>query len=140
MNVRGIMTEHPSCISPSTAVGEAAARMRDLDCGALPVCDNDELVGIVTDRDLVIRHLAEGRQGGEIRSVMTRDPFTIDADAPLERAEALMVQHQIRRLPVVENGRLVGMLSQADLARHASHEQAGTLLEAISQPVGAARR
>jgi len=113
--------------------------MRDLDCGALPVCEGDQLVGIVTDRDLVVRHLAEGRVGGEIRSVMTRNPFTIESDAPLEQAEALMAQHRIRRLPVMEAGRLVGMLSQADMARHASHEEVGTLLEAISQPAGARR-
>lgn len=133
MNVRTIMHEHPRCISAKTEVVEAARLMRDLDVGALPVCDGEKLVGILTDRDIVLRYVAAGEGVRLVESIMTRNPYTVGPDEPIERAEALMTQHRVRRIPVCEEGRLLGMLSQADLARHASHEQVGALVEAISR-------
>lgn len=133
MNVRELMSEELFCVTPETAIDDAARLMRDKSVGALPVCAEGRLVGIVTDRDLVIRHLAEEARPGTVRRVMTPDPVTIGVDDPLERAEALMAQHRVRRLPVLDAGRLVGVLCQADIARGATHEQVGTLVEAISQ-------
>ena len=133
MNVRELMSAELHCVTPETGIGDAARLMRDKSVGALPVCTEGRLVGIVTDRDLVIRHLAEETRAGIVRHVMTPDPVTITVDEPLERAEALMAHHRVRRLPVLETGRLVGMLAQADVARRATHEEIGTLVEAISQ-------
>lgn len=132
MNVREMMSVHPTCVSRRTKIVDAARLMAEAGVGALPVCDEKRVVGIVTDRDIVLRSVAERPASPLVESVMTLSPYTIDVHAPLERAEALMAQHQIRRLPVCEHGRIVGMLSQADLARRASHEEVGTLLEAIS--------
>lgn len=135
MKVREIMSEQPLCIAPETPVVTAAVTMADRDLGALPVCNRGRVVGIITDRDVVVRYMARGtvHNGRLVSHYMTRDPFTIGPDEPLERAEALMAQHQIRRVPVCEDGRLIGMITQADLARHASHEEAGALVEAISR-------
>jgi CBS domain-containing protein len=133
MNVREIMSEQPLCVARETDVVTAAVLMAKHGLGALPVCENGRLVGIITDRDIVVRYLAEGLVHGRlIAFFMTPDPVTIDPDEPLERAEALMAQHQIHRLPVCEDGRLVGMITQADLAHHATHEEVGAVVEAIS--------
>ncbi len=89
------------------------------------MCEQGRLVGIVADRDIVVRYIARGsvHSGRLVAHYMTRDPVTIGPDEPLERAEALMARHQIRRVPVCDEGRLVGMITQADLARRASHEE-----------------
>jgi CBS domain-containing protein len=134
MNVREIMSGQPVCIAPETHIVTAAVTMADRELGALPVCEQGRLVGIITDRDIVVRYMARGsvQHGRLVTHYMTRNPVTIGPDEPLERAEALMAQHQIRRVPVCDEGRLVGMITQADLARRASHEQLGALVEAIS--------
>jgi CBS domain-containing protein len=128
------MTDHPTCVSPETEIRETARLIRDLGVGALPVCEGDRLVGIVTDRDIVVRHLAEQRRTETVAEIMTRDPYVVGPDEPVEQAESLMAHHQVRRLPVCEDARLVGFISQADVARHATHEEVGALLEAISRP------
>jgi CBS domain-containing protein len=135
MNAREIMSAPPVCITPETHIVTAAVTMADHELGALPVCEQGRLVGIITDRDIVVRYLARGtvHDGRLVAHYMTRDPFTIGPSDPLERAEALMAQHQIRRVPVCEDGRLVGMITQADVARHASHEEVGAVVEAISR-------
>ncbi len=133
MTIREIMTEHPRCIGPDAGLGDAARLMDELEVGALPVMEDDRLVGILTDRDIVVRHVAVAGAEAIVASAMTRSPFTVDVGQPLERAEQLMAQHQIRRLPVCEDGRPIGILTQADIARHASHEDSGALIEAISR-------
>lgn len=124
---------HPNCVARSTRIVEAARLMAEADVGTLPVCDGRRVVGIVTDRDIVVRSVAERPASPLVESIMTLQPYTVDVHAPLERAEPLTAEHQIRRLPVCDYGLIVGMLSQADLARHATHEEVATLLEAISR-------
>ena len=134
MNVREIMSEPRVCVAPETHIVTAAGMMADHKLGALPVCEQGRLVGIITDRDIVVRYLARGsvHEGRLVVHHMTRDPVTIAPDEPLERAETVMTQHQIRRVPVCDEGRLVGMITHADLARRASNEEARALVEAIS--------
>jgi CBS domain-containing protein len=81
------------------------------------------VVGIVTDRDIVLRHVATQRGPQPVGSIMTTHPYTVGPDEPVERAKAIMVEHRVRRLPVVEEGLLVGVISRADIARHAGKEK-----------------
>jgi CBS domain-containing protein len=110
--------------------------MRDEDTGIIPIVDGDRLVGTITDRDLAIRVVAEGRdpQTTTVAEVASRDLVTIDPQQDLDEALRLMARHQVRRLPVVEeDGKLVGILSQADVAREASPEETGRVVEEISE-------
>ena len=132
MLVCEIMTEDVTCAFPETDVVKAAELMRDRGVGVLPVCDGRRLVGIVTDRDIVIRHVATQRSGETVGAIMTPHPYVVRPEDPVERAESLMAEHKVRRLPVCEEGELVGLISQADLARRASHEAVGALVQAIS--------
>jgi CBS domain-containing protein len=135
-SIRDIMTPNPRSVESSTSVVEAAGIMRDEDVGIVPVVEGDRLVGTVTDRDIAIRVVAEGRNpesttAGEIAS---RELVTIDPQQDLDEALRLMARHQVRRLPVVEeDGKLVGVVAQADIAKHASDEQTGDLVEDISK-------
>ena len=127
MNVGQIMSERPVWVTPETDVVSAALRMSQHGFGALPVCDRGQLVGIITDRDIVVRYLGRSASKGRlVAHYMTRDPVAIEPEQPLEQAEQLMSEHHIRRIPVCKERRLVGMISQGDLARYASrdrHEQ-----------------
>jgi CBS domain-containing protein len=123
MRVREIMTGEPVCVAPDTEVIEAAELMRRHGVGALPVCDERRLVGIVTDRDIVLRHVARGHHVQPVGSIMTPYPFAIGPDEPVERAKAIMLEHRVRRLPVTENGEIVGIISRADIARRARIER-----------------
>ena len=142
MRVRDVMTPDPACCTPESSAHEAAALMRDNDCGSLPVVDSSSsrrLVGTVTDRDLAVRVLAEGK-GPEtrIREVMTEGPTTAMPDDEVEVVREVMVAQQVRRVPVVdEDGRVVGIVSQADIALEegaASDQEVGRIVEAISDP------
>ena len=118
---RDIMHAGAECIGEHETLAQAARRMRDLDVGALPVCgDDDRLHGIITDRDIVLKCVATG---GDPETATAGDlaqgkPFTIDADASAGQVLRVMEEHRIRRLPVIDNERAVGMISEADLARH----------------------
>jgi len=135
-SVSDVMTSNPKTVDASSSVVEAAKLMRDEDTGIIPIVDGDRLVGTITDRDLAIRVVAEGRdpQTTTVAEVASRDLVTIDPQQDLDEALRLMARHQVRRLPVVEeDGKLVGILSQADVAREASPEETGRVVEEISE-------
>jgi CBS domain-containing protein len=135
--VHEVMTERPRAVTPDTPVSEAAQLMKSEDVGALPVLDGDQLAGIVTDRDIVVRAVADEKdpKGMPVREVASREVATIGPDDSLSDALKLMASAQVRRIPVVDEGnRLVGMLSQADIALQAKEKDVGELVEEISKP------
>ena len=134
-SIRDLMSSNPRTVSSDSSVVEAARIMRDEDVGLVPVVDGDRLVGTVTDRDITIRVVAEQKdpQSTQVREVASTDLVTIDPQQDLSEALRLMAQHQVRRLPVVEQGRLVGIVAQADVAREGSDSQTGELVEEISK-------
>lgn len=120
MKVRQLMTPRVIRISPGETAAVAARTLTQYNIGMLPVCGADgQLCGVVTDRDLVVRCMASGRQPGSTRvaDLMTRQVTAVRPDMEASMAASLMARQQVRRLPVVENGRLCGMLSLADLAQ-----------------------
>ena len=134
--IRELMTENPKTVSSDATVVEAARVMREDDVGLVPVVDGDRLVGTVTDRDIAIRIVAEERDPNNttVRETASTDLVTIDPEQDLGEALRLMAQHQVRRLPVVEeDGRLVGIVAQADVARHGDDSETGQVVERISQ-------
>ena len=134
--IRDVMSSNPSAIEADKPVTEAAKLMRDEDVGLAPVVEGDRLVGTLTDRDIAVRVVAEGKdpQSTTVREVASTDLVTIDPEQDLDEAVRLMAQHQVRRLPVVEeDGRLVGIVAQADVARQADDRQTGEVVERISQ-------
>lgn len=133
---RDVMTEGAECVSENDTAATAAQRMASLDVGALPICgDDDRLVGMVTDRDIVVKVVAAGQdpQQVTVSSLAEGEVVTIGADDPLEEARRTMEDHQVRRLPVIDGHRLVGMVSQGDLAKALPDEQTGRLVETISE-------
>jgi len=138
--VHEVMTDRPRCVTPDTAVAEAAQLMASEDVGSLPVLDGDRMVGVITDRDIVVRAVAKGKdpKGMPVREVASSDLVTLNPDDDLSDALSLMASHQVRRLPVVDaDNRLVGIVAQADLARVAGEKAVGEMIEDISQsPIG----
>ena len=137
MQVREVMTRGVQCIAPQTPLQEAAAKMRELDTGCLPVCENNRLAGMLTDRDIVIRAVAEGRdpQTCTARDVMTCGIVHCFEDDDVEEAAQLMKDRQIRRLLVLNrNKQLVGIVSLGDLAVDTGDDQfSGEILERVSE-------
>jgi len=134
--VREHMTDRPRCVTPDTSVVEAAELMANEDVGSLPILDGDRLVGVVTDRDIVVRAVAKQKnpQGMPVRDVATGDIVTVRPDEDLSEALKLMASYQVRRLPVVdEDNHLVGVLAQADVAAGAKEKAVGEMVEDISQ-------
>jgi len=130
------MTTNPRTVEPSTPVQEAAKIMRDQDVGPVPIVENGTVGGIVTDRDIVINVVAEGVDPSStpVSQIASRDLVTVDPDQTLDEALRLMAQHQVRRLPVVEeDGKLVGIVAQADIARAADDQRTGEVVEEISK-------
>ncbi|MGH8580053.1 MAG: CBS domain-containing protein [Gammaproteobacteria bacterium] len=138
MQVKEIMTRELDLIHPDATVQAVARKMRDDDVGALPVVENDSLVGMVTDRDIVLRAVAEGDiDGATARKVMSSHILYCYADQSVEEVLQNMGENQVRRLPVVDRDKcLVGMVSLADLAMHAPAEKAGEALKGISKSGG----
>lgn len=133
--VRDVMTIKVEVLAPDTPVSIAARKMRDFNIGSLPVCEGRRIVGILTDRDIVLRAVAEQLDPGTtpVNEIMTRDPFTVRESAYLGEAEWVMREKQLRRLPVVDDkGDLVGYLAMARVARTEELEEAGRLLRGIS--------
>ena len=116
MNIRDVMTSNPRTVAPNDSIQNAARIMRDEDTGAVPVVDNGRPVGIVTDRDIVVRAVAEGELNRPVHEIVSGDVVTARPDMSTKDAAKLMSEHQVRRLPVVENERLVGIVSIGDLA------------------------
>jgi CBS domain-containing protein len=138
--VREVMTDQPRCVTPETPVSEAARLMKSEDVGSLPILEGERLAGVVTDRDIVVRAVAEEKdpRGMPVREVASRDLVTIRPDEDLSEALKLMASHQVRRIPVVdEDDRLVGVVAQADIAIEAKEKDVGQMLEGISRtPTG----
>lgn len=143
-NARDLMSDDPVCIVSSTTAEEAAGLMEKYDVGSLPVIETESsrrLVGIVTDRDLALRVLGRGISGNlPIGDIMSGNPYCARPDDSLDAVEDLMAKHQVRRIPVVdEQGCILGMIAQADLARErqaVGDEDFAKVMEKISEPAG----
>ena len=142
MRVREIMTSDPACGSPSDSLEAIARLMVVNDCGSVPVCEGEggakRIVGLVTDRDIVVRAVAAGRNpvGMKAEEVMSHPVAFVDPEADLETALTAMEENQVRRIPVVDNqGSLVGMLAQADVALNAAPAKSGELVQSVSKSV-----
>jgi CBS domain-containing protein len=133
--VQEVMTSNPTTVTPDTPATEAARIMKSEDTGIVPIVDGDRLVGVITDRDLTLKIIAEGRSPDtRVSELASKDLVTVDPQQSLEEAARLMAEHQVRRLPVVEeDGRLVGILSQKDLAEAGHDTLTGEVVERISQ-------
>ena len=135
-SIRDVMTSDPYTIDAGKSVAYAAKMMRDEDVGLAPVVEGDKLIGMLTDRDIAIRVVAEGKDPNQVtvREVASKQVVTIDPQQELAEALRIMAKHQVRRLPVVEeDGRLVGVVAQADVAREGDDTQTGELVQEISQ-------
>jgi CBS domain-containing protein/uncharacterized membrane protein YuzA (DUF378 family) len=133
--VRSAMSADVTSVDRRTPVREAARLLAREDVGSLPILEGDRVVGIVTDRDLVLRAVAEGRdiENVTVGEIASQEPVTVEADDELAEALRRMARHQVRRLPVLEGGRLVGMLAQRDIALTADDARAGAVVEEISR-------
>ena len=135
-SISDVMTSNPKTVEANETVARAAQVMKSEDAGIVPVVEGERLIGTVTDRDIAIRVVAEGKdpQQTNVREVASTDLVTVDPQQDLSEALRLMAPHQVRRLPVVEeDGKLVGIVAQADVAREAGGQQTGELVQEISQ-------
>ena len=133
---RDIMTPDAKCVGENDTVQEAATQLKELNVGAMPICgEDDRLKGMVTDRDIAIDVVAAGKDPESVKVGELGDgkPVTIGADDSIEEALQTMSQHQVRRLPVIDGHELIGIVSQADIARNLPDEKTGDLVEAISR-------
>jgi len=129
------MTRNPRAVAPSAPVVDAARLMRTENIGSLPVVEDSRLVGMVTDRDIALRVVADGENAHAttVGQIASSDLVTVSPQVELDSALGLMAKHQVRRLPVVENDRLVGIVAQADVALQGSDRQTGEVVEQISR-------
>lgn len=143
MKVRDVMTSQVATANADSTLEEIATMMKSEDTGAIPVVEEDELLGIITDRDIVIRCVAEGRDPSEViaEDILTDSLEVVDPETDVAEALDLMGRHQIRRLPVVENGELVGMVSIGDLAvKQGDEQETGETLKDVSKGVKRGQR
>ncbi|WP_273125334.1 CBS domain-containing protein [Metabacillus sp. HB246100] len=133
--IKEIMTTNVEYCTPLDNVYEVAVKMKDYNVGSIPIVENDKLIGVITDRDLVVRGIAEKHPGSnQVTNVMSDHVISIEANESPEKAAKLMMENQIRRLPVVENGNLVGIISLGDLSiNNETSDEAGEALEGISE-------
>jgi CBS domain-containing protein len=132
---RDIMTGGVECIDENQTLEEAAKKLAELDVGSMPICgEDDRLKGMLTDRDIVVEAIAQGRSPAETKAGELGDgkPVTIGADDSVEEALRTMTEHKVRRLPVIDGHDLIGIVSQADVATNLPEDKAGELVEAIS--------
>jgi CBS domain-containing protein len=136
MQIKEIMTNAPTCCAPDTTLDKVARLMLEHDCGEIPVCDGTKLVGVITDRDIACRAFAKRKNPLEtpVSGIMTKKLFTVTEDENVDDAAELMEEHQVRRLPVTRDGKIVGIVSQADLVAKLPTTKVTALLRAISRP------
>jgi CBS domain-containing protein len=135
-SIQELMTPNPRTIEAGRPITETAKLMRDEDIGMVPIVEGEKLIGTITDRDIAIKVVADGKDPSTttVREVASTNLVTIDPQQDLDEALRLMAKHQVRRLPVVEeDGKLIGVVAQADVARHSSDAQTGELVEEISK-------
>ena len=137
MNVRDAMTANPRTLSPNDSIQSAARIMKEENAGSVPIVENGKLVGMVTDRDIVIRAVVEGSPANRpVRDIASGNVISTTPGASIRDAEGLMSKHQVRRLPVVENERLVGIISLGDIAvKEGKDSRTGDTLENISEGI-----
>ena len=137
MHIRDVMTPNPRTVTLTDTIQNAARVMRDEDTGAVPVVENGRAVGMVTDRDIVVRAVADGSTPNRpVREIVTSVVVTATPEMSTREAAQLMSEHQIRRLPVIENERLVGIVSLGDIAvKEGKDSRSGDTLQAISEGV-----
>ena len=144
MNVADVMTRHPRCCTADCSLQAVAQLMAERDCGAIPVVGDlatRRPLGIITDRDIVVRALASERNVYEltVRDCMSSPAYAVTEDIPLKECIELLEQRQVRRMLVVDGeGQCIGIVAQADIATFASKRTAGELLQEVSQPTDAA--
>ncbi|WP_028402840.1 CBS domain-containing protein [Ectobacillus panaciterrae] len=134
--VRDIMTKNVKVCAPHDSVTAAAKIMRDINCGSVPVCEGRKVVGIITDRDIVLNCVAEGKDCNTVHchDCMTKDLITCEPDIDVHECAHIMADHQIRRIPVVQNGEMIGICAIGDLATVNIHvNEAGAALSQISE-------
>lgn len=141
MKAQDIMTKNPTCVTPDTPVQDAARLMKNEDVGIIPVVESQgsrKLVGVITDRDIAIRVVAEGvaSSSSSVRDVMTSNITTSAPGDSVKDVMELMGREQVRRIPIVDKGQLVGIIAQADIVREADDKRAERTVEKISEPGG----
>jgi CBS domain-containing protein len=134
-SIKEVMSSDVRTCEPDATVVDVAKVMAKEDVGPIPVVEGGRLVGLVTDRDLVVRVLAEGKdpKTTKVGEIASRDLVTVSPDEDLDQALKLLAQHQVRRLPVVEGDRVVGIVAQADVARLGKDAKTGEVVEEISR-------
>ena len=132
---KDLMTSPAECLAPDETILTAARMLSKYDVGSMPIVDGDDLVGVVTDRDIVINAVAKGLDPKEtpISKIASTNVVMVEASAPASEVASLMAEHQVRRLPVVDGGKVVGMVAQADVARDLDDGTTGEVVEEISQ-------
>jgi len=133
--IKDVMTLNPTTCEPQASVVDAAKVMAQEDVGSIPIVEGDRLIGVVTDRDIVIRVVAEGRdlQSTTVGEIASRDLVTVSPDEDLDRALELMAENQVRRVPVIEGDTLVGIVAQRDIALQGADRETGQVVEQISR-------
>lgn len=139
MNISDVMTARPRCAAPDTPLSQVAELMETANIGAIPIVDGDRLVGMITDRDIVVRAVATAKDPRAMpsREISSGQLVTVGPDQDLSDALQLMAEHQVRRLPVVDDAsRIVGVVSQADIALEMKDKSVGEMVAEISEPQG----
>lgn len=137
MKVKEIMTKDVATLNADDSVERAAQLMKQYNVGAIPVCSEEDVIGIITDRDIALRSVAQGENGRsqKVREVMSSNPVLVNSETDVHDAARIMSERQVRRLPVVENKNLVGIVSLGDLAVESNlQDNAGEALTEISEP------
>jgi CBS domain-containing protein len=138
MKARDIMTSNPRVVTAGDSITRAAEIMREADVGVVPVVEDSgtmRLAGVITDRDIAVRVVAEGRDGNvNVREIMSSRVKTVGPEDDVDRVTQLMKSEQVRRIPVCEGDRLIGIIAQADVAREGSDRKTGDVVQKISEP------